>query len=221
MVWPPPVFENTFTNSTDQLDDHPNIHNEVNSSLNADFRPKIDDNAARLTANDALIAGNSSDLSDHEDTDDTPRTLRLARTNLDFFNTDTDAPVIWTNDGVAASFRAEGHITISWAHRRVLVAFRFEVMSNVTGVSPGNATFAINLADYGFPLRSSAGTYLGGSIAVYNGSIWTIGVANWLSNATPHIRHTIRLDGGAGADNASPGNIGDIYSGAYVIDVTS
>ena len=87
MAWPPPVFDFTYTNATSQLDDHPNIHNEVNDSLNTDFRPKIDDNAARLTTNDGLIAkssvANRAVISQPEWLNDPPLTVTGGRIHLD------------------------------------------------------------------------------------------------------------------------------------------
>lgn len=58
MAWPPPTFPINYSNTTAQQDNHPSAHNDINNSLNQDFRPKIDglqtgvdDNAAQIITN--------------------------------------------------------------------------------------------------------------------------------------------------------------------------
>ena len=77
MAWPPPVFDTTFDNADPQLDDHPNIHNQINESLNTDFRPQIDANAAGIAGNASNISDNASNLAAHESTTWLPFTAVL------------------------------------------------------------------------------------------------------------------------------------------------
>lgn len=217
MAWPPPVFPSTFTNATNQLDDHPNIHNEINASLNNDFRPKIDDNAARIAVNDGLIIDNAADLAAHADTDDTSRTKFFNDTSLDFQNDDANAPVVWLNNGVAASFRTEGLIRIQYSHRRVYVQFHLTVQSNVTGVSPGAAQFRVDMDTLGFPARP-AGDLKGGAVGASNDqtNVYEIGVAHFLSNQNGYCRYTVRKNGASSGDtNISPGGPGAVYFGDF------
>lgn len=118
MAWPPPTFRVDYSDTTPQQTEHPSIHNSVNGSLNADFRPKIDDNASRIGANESDIIDNQNDFLTHRGALDRD----VEETTLNFFQLingsvgiDVQLPVkMWIRHGmvyvVNTAGRSNGNI---------------------------------------------------------------------------------------------------------------
>jgi len=69
MAWPPPTFPINYDNTTPQQDTHPDAHNQVNQSLNADFRPRIDKNTADIASVESDLAAHTANIVPSRDGD--------------------------------------------------------------------------------------------------------------------------------------------------------
>lgn len=124
MAWPPPVFPINFANTTPQQDEHPDIHNEVNASLNNDFRPRIDQNRALIDGNAADISDVADDLATHIDS--------AVRTDL-FLRLEQQVNNTITHFG-------EWPITVRQFHGQVAVRQTDSMPTSLFPFSPGGVT---------------------------------------------------------------------------------
>ena len=213
MAWPPPVFDTTFTNADPQLDDHPNIHNQVNESLNADFRPQIDSNTAAIGVNAGGISTNAANLDDHESNADGTWQKSYTDNAIDEFN--ESAPQLrWTNDNNAASFRMEGMLNIRMAHGVVHVAFYLTVQSNVTGVTPGQFKIEVDVGSKGFPGFNSSPNHVAGNSFNW-APTYAAGALVKGGNNGNYVALTAAVNGEGSAAKWEPTAIGSILSGQF------
>jgi hypothetical protein len=100
MAWPPPLQKNDWVNGDQQIDLHPDAHNDVANTLALDFEPQV-------STNKTDIATNTADIAAHEAiyTDTGVMHLNNARLNTDlpFRNRDAAGATIGYFDGYESS----------------------------------------------------------------------------------------------------------------------